>query len=961
MIGLSSEIEAGIDSVIEGLSYDISLDHLVRDFSEFEDYHGFNASITIKGSNRKITGEIVDSTDKEVIIRFYTKNTKTKEREPTDRKVAFSSIKDARVYEKEADMLEADKMKSIIDSKTSTFSMAKGMLNQWVNSPNAPSKEKLVSQVERLVKAGDKSLKFLREALAYSIDYDSLETHKINSAVKVKPIILKGIFELDSSIKELRNQLESDQLNLVEKEFKIGYPERFAKGEFYPEKDYWKEWYNEKEDAVMICPFGTKGKVLELQGLNVQLPVPPKDKTKILFHDLPKEEQYWRRLDVPENITPDNEESFDDFIREEFRRRREGIWFYNNGEPVYLTGNAYFALQWCLMWDNGLYMDFRYAQLHMFYHLEACIRDPRCLGQIFLKSRRTGFTYIVLAILMNMSTSMANSKFGMTSKSGDDVQEAFDKFSYMFLNLPHYLRPVVKGKEDSPAELFFGKPSNNSKEAKKSRNTNIKDYLNTVVDHRPTKNDSYDSVKLDGYLGDEAGKWKKPHDYITHWGMVGPTMMPAGEVVGKAFIGSTMGSKEEGGKQFAEMIKGSFVEDRDPITEKTSTALYFYFLAAQDNMPAFTDKYGKCWTETPPEGTLNILGKPITRGSVDYLKAIEKQKERQSEKAYNEQIRTYPRSVKYAMRDESNSCVFNSTKLDDQMDYNEEIPEESRYVVGNFNWKNGVEDGDVVFNPDKKGGRFKVAWMPSAADGTEHLQNRVEDRNGKFYPLNRNIVRFGCDPFSLKSTHGKGSKGAAHGKTMYLPEAEVPRNKFVVEYIARPQSDTMFFEDIIKVIRFYGAPILVESNRIDLLRHMRNRGYRGFAMDRLDRHPSKLNANEKEYGGQVMSGKDIIDSHMNSIGSWVEENVGRATEQDERPTGEMGDMPFDETLEDWKNFDPDNRTEYDATISSGLAIMACQTEKYKGKKPDKDPERVKSLFKKYSNSGSIGRPVVTQN
>ena len=38
-------------------------------------------------------------------------------------------------------------------------------------------------------------------------------------------------------------------------------------------------------------------------------------------------------------------------------------------------------------------------------------------------------------------------------------------------------------------------------------------------------------------------------------------------------------------------------------------------------------------------------------------------------------------------------------------------------------------------------------------------------------------------------------------------------------------------------------------------------------MNRLDRHPSKLNPNEKEYGGQPMSGKDMLDSHMNAIGA----------------------------------------------------------------------------------------------
>ena len=631
----------------------------------------------------------------------------------------------------------------------------------------------------------------------------------------------------------------------------------------------------------------------------------------------------------------------------------------NNGEAVYLTGNHYFALQWCQMLDNGGYMDFRYAQLNMFYHLEACIIDNRSLGQLFLKSRRTGFTYIILSILLNMSTGQKNGKYGMTSKSGDDVEEVWMKFSYMFLSLPFYLRPVVKGKEDSPNELFFGMPSDNTKETKKARKMDLTDYLNTNIDQRPTKNDSYDSVKLDGYLGDEAYKWRKPSDYIVHLGMISPTMMPAGKVVGKAFIGSTMGSMAKGGDQGCEMIKGSQVKDRDETTGKTATALYFHFLAAQDNMEEFTDRYGKCWTVKPPRGTKNVLGEKITLGSIEYLMAIEEQKRRQSDKALNEQLRTYPRNIEHAMRDESADSVFNLTKLYEQVDYNRELRDEDKYTTGDFDWEGGVKDSDVVFNPNPKG-RFKVSWIPSKVDGTETLKNRVKEINGQFFPLNENCVRFGCDPFSYKSTHGKGSKGGIHGKTVTLPDGNAPANKFVVEYIARPADEYIFFEDVIKVVRFYGAPILVESNKLDLLRHMQLRGYRGFAMNRLDRPKHKLNSNELAYGGQMMSGKDILDSHMGAIGTWIQNYVGIYTDEvrNLRPIGEMGDMPFSETLVDWLAFNPDKRTEFDATISSGLSIMACQEEKYKPRKIERKKIVVGNMLKKYNNKGSQGARIL---
>jgi hypothetical protein len=376
-------------------------------------------------------------------------------------------------------------------------------------------------------------------------------------------------------------------------------------------------------------------------------------------------------------------------------------------------------------------------------------------------------------------------------------------------------------------------------------------------------------------------------------------------------------------------------------------------------MEAFTDKFGRCWTEKPPKGTRNIEGQLIETGSVEYLIAVEEQKLRQSEKAYNEQLRTYPRTVEHAMRDESDQCVFNMSKLYEQIEHNDTISEVNRYMVGNFKWVNGIKDTEVEFVRDPRG-RFKVSWLPSAVDETAHLANNVRRVGDRFYPNNGDIVRFGCDPFSLKSTHGEGSKGGLHGKTMFIPlDPNVPKNKFCVEYLARPSDEYIFFEDMIMCIFYYGAPILVESNRIDLLRYMRNRGYRGFAMDRLDRPKDKLNANEKEYGGQPMSGKDMLDSHMNAIGAWIENYVGVYIDEirQVREIGEMGDMPFNNTLKDWLSFDPDDRTKYDATISSGLTIMACNSDKYKKKKQKRKIKNIGAIVKKYSNQGSLSKSI----
>lgn len=945
--GLSNEIESAIITLLAGLNYDLNLDYVIKNKAEYKSHIGYNVRVTTK-TDSKVRGQLLEANDDEIVINYFVKE--KSERVAKQRSVAYKDIKECRAFEDEQTLLEADKMKAVIDSKVSSFSIIKQMLLKWTSSSDIPSTPVLTKYVTDLVTSGEKALVFLRNALAYEIDYDSLEPHKIHTAAKVKPVILDGIVDLERGIKELKEQLAKEEYNFGDKEFEVGYPERFAKGEFYPRSLYHKDWYDSTMDAINICPFGTKGDIITLDGLKIRLPKQPKDKKEILFHDLPKKDQYWRRQPMPK-ITPENVESHEAYILEEFRRRREGIWFMNYGKPVYLTGNAYWALQWCKMKDDGGYMAFRYAQLDIFYHLEACIVDPRCLGQLFVKSRRTGFTYIVLAILLNMATSKSNGLFGMTSKTDTDAKYAFGKFAYMFQNLPFFFRPVVKSKEDSEKEIDFARPSNNTKEAKKSRDINTDDYLNTKINYEPTKDDSYDGQKLDGYLGDEAGKWKKPHDYISHLETIAPTMMPQGRVVGKAFIGSTVGAQAKGGSQFQSLHGSSDVTQRDPITQQTTTGLYAYFLDAQSNFERCTDIYGVCWKDTPPKGTLDTKGRPILEGSIAFIMAMEAVKKKAGDKQLNGQYRAYPRTIDHAFRDESTESVFNLTKLYDQKEHNGRQNPELLYTMGNFRWDNGIKDTKVGWYPDPKG-RFKVSWLPSAADDTERFQNNYREVNGKFFPMN-DWGAFGCDPFSIKSTVGEGSKGAISGKT--APNTEgVPSNKFFLQYVARPQSEEIFFEDVIMACVFYGIPVLVESNRIDLLRYMRNRGYRGFSMNRLDKAPDKLSENEKEYGGQTMSGQDILDSHMNGIGAWIDNHVGVATNDKYRTEGEMGEMPFEETLNDWIAFNPDKRTKFDLTISSGLAIMATQKEKYRGVKKNKRVPEISNFVRKYSNSGNMG-------
>tara|TARA_R100000329_G_scaffold72487_1_gene63075 strand:- start:1436 stop:2080 length:645 start_codon:yes stop_codon:yes gene_type:complete len=181
---------------------------------------------------------------------------------------------------------------------------------------------------------------------------------------------------------------------------------------------------------------------------------------------------------------------------------------------------------------------------------------------------------------------------------------------------------------------------------------------------------------------------------------------------------------------------------------------------------------------------------------------------------------------------------------------------------------------------------------------------------------------FGCDSYDISGTvDGKGSKGALHGLTKFSME-DCPPNQFFLEYIARPATAEMFFEDVLMALVFYGMPLLAENNKPRLLYYLRRRGYRGYSMNRPDKIWNKLSTAEKEVGGIPNSSEDIKQAHAAAIEMYIQEHVGI------KSNGDHGNMYFNETLLDWSKFDINNRTKYDATISSGLAIMACNRHLY---------------------------------
>tara|TARA_R110002050_G_scaffold195678_4_gene330586 strand:+ start:59 stop:1282 length:1224 start_codon:yes stop_codon:yes gene_type:complete len=399
-------------------------------------------------------------------------------------------------------------------------------------------------------------------------------------------------------------------------------------------------------------------------------------------------------------------------------------------------------------------------------------------------------------------------------------------------------------------------------------------------------------------------------------------------------MGSTSNALDKGGDNFKKLYNGSDVTKRNR-NGQTSTGLYSLFIPMEWNYEGFIDSYGIPVFDTPEEEVKGPYGEYIDTGIIEHWQN-EVDGLKNDGDALNEFYRQFPRTEEHAFRDETQNSIFNLAKIYEQIDYNEEL--NAPLTKGNFQWVNGIKDSKVIFYPDAKG-RFKVSWTPKF-----ELQNRHIIKNGIKYPANEHMGSFGCDSYDISGTvDGKGSKGALHGLTKFNME-DCPPSSFFLEYIARPQTAEIFFEDVLMALVFYGMPILAENNKPRLLYYLKRRGYRGYSMNRPDRTWNKLSTAEKEVGGIPNSSEDIKQAHAAAIEMYIQDHVGKKRD------GSHGDLYFNETLQDWAKFDINNRTKYDAAISSGLAIMACNRHLYRPH-ADIKKQKLNINISRYKNKG----------
>ena len=705
----------------------------------------------------------------------------------------------------------------------------------------------------------------------------------------------------------------------------------------------WEYGYNKEHDVVVISRTGQIGEIYEIQNLRIALPKAPTKIDKKTDRWTP--EEYPRELKSITSIFdwrdyPDEFKiKWGIYIDGQFNKRENGHWFNNKNVDTYITGTHFMYLQWSKI-DVGK-PDFRESNRLFYIFWEACKADKRSYGMCYLKNRRSGFSFMASGETVNMATISSDSRFGILSKSGSDAKKMFtDKVVPISVNYPFFFKPVQDGMDRPKTELAYRVPASKLTRRKLDQNKTkeIISGLDTTIDWKNTGDNAYDGEKLKLLVHDESGKWERPNNILNNWRVTKTTLRLGARVIGKCMMGSTSNALDKGGENFKKLYGTSDVTKRNA-NGQTRSGLYSLFIPMEWNYEGFIDAHGMPVFNTPPEDCEGPHGDAIEVGVIEHWNN-EADGLKGDQDALNEYYRQFPRTEEHAFRDETKNSIFNLAKIYEQIDYNEDLANSNVVTKGSFQWENGIKDSKVVFSPNPQG-RFLITWTPSY-----NIQNRQVIKNGVRHPGNEHMGAFGCDSYDISgTTDGRGSKGALHGLTKFSME-DAPPSTFFLEYVARPQTAEIFFEDVLMACVFYGMPLLCENNKPRLLYYFKRRGYRGYSMNRPDKLWNKLSVTEKEIGGIPNSSEDIKQAHASAIEMYIDSYVGLKSD------GNYGTMYFNETLNDWSKFDINNRTKFDAAISSGLAVMACNKDLYRPNAPIQK-RTMKVKFAKYKQEGNL--------
>jgi hypothetical protein len=684
--------------------------------------------------------------------------------------------------------------------------------------------------------------------------------------------------------------------------------------------------YKDYEQHIVLCD-----DVPEIENYYIKLPTPPKLET---FKNYGKEplKQFYHTDRIPDKLLKlnklDRDEAFAiamkdkecmDFIAMVWDKRINGEWVFINGMPLYIPPVYYFYLNFYHL-DTGL-PKFRKSDLDYYYWWEfAVVQDPMVFGGQSLGRRRLGKSYRACAILLEYCTSHSAAFCGLQSKNEKDAETLFARAVVNpFRKLPFFFKPYYDRAGKLKNDIQFTTYGENP------------DELNSWIDFRSSVATAYDSQKLHRWFLDEGGKMVPPTNPVDIYDKTRECLVEDEKIIGKAIADTTLEEAARGGM---EKYKEIWVDSsRNPNDKKmnelgqTTSGLVQFFVPSHKCY--IFDRFGFPIVEAPSGYQLEDRKRQCTdeqiemglhkMGALELLesgtKDIKDQKKRQ------DRIRKYPRTVTEAFRNSGNSCHFNLGIINDRLDYYT-FDKEREKVRGNFEWKDGQEDTEVIWRPTPNG-RWLMAYVLD-----QEQSNRKGENGGKRIPLNFDKFVIGCDPFKYNvTTSNKPSHGAGY-QWMYFDqsidgqkdEIDWLTDDFVGEYLYRPATTDLFAEDMLMWAIYSSCKVNPEMNADIISKHFVRRGYEKYLHygKKLVKKDGVVQIKENINSGATTLGGAMKDSLFASVDWYIETHGNRCK--------------FPNFLTDCREVGYDNISPFDSFVAGAYTLMPVRELKTRTKK-----------------------------
>lgn len=681
---------------------------------------------------------------------------------------------------------------------------------------------------------------------------------------------------------------------------------------------------------------------------NYQVWIPPKPSDNaIAGYHLKKSEQMFKRTPLPDYFeeraseeaykrTPQLEEweaglrkysdVFTDQVLEEFRReewykRNHGFWFFNCGEPVYITGTHYFYLNWT-NWDhsdNDGFPIFYENQIHRFYFRRLCETDPNCLGYILLGPRGFGKSTEELgAMLDRITKSPRNQRSFLQSKTDDDAQEVLFKSKLVpaFNKLPDFFKPVYSHSSDPSKELSFKRPRVSGAKARTIKYKPEFELSNTIG-WAAAGQKTLDGESANDILCDEIGK-SKPH-IVRVDKRVKVNRFVVYRNNRKRGIQrnvSTVEELEEGGQECKNVWDLSDPSKRTP-NNQTLSSLYRVRESILDTDTQFEDEFGRIRADyVHPNMGVTV---------VEYHKAERKAREYDHEE-WADWVRKNPIHESDMWVAKPGSSTFNSKRLTEYK--NELAGSEELWIRGNFSFSGKPFESKVIFERDDHGGRWQVAVLLDDKDDNNaygKANNWMKDYDYELnkkviMPLNRKKMHFGVDTIKdIKVKNSRASKMSAHLKLKYIDNLDrgqesknMRSSRYIARYVHRSEDPQDNYMDVAMAMLYYGTWANIEGNVASFHTWLRGNNMDKFIMKALDfERDSGLQTN-MDKDDALQSTPAAQQAYINALRSSIKENLPHR----------LNWCPFIDSINQLIEFDPKNWTIYDEVVSMGFAELA---------------------------------------